>query len=179
MTTLPRPEQNDPDAVVTALEVGASMWARGEHAEAVKWLRKAVDEAFDAGLDARAVELSKLVAAIAAVPASTRPAAVSQSPEAVVPMAGDDSQSRLTMPSEFPALVSATMRPSGAPARSAGEREPWRVTTAVRVIVVREEGRVVVRPYDGPPTGEACEAVLVGVPDGERLRAWLGDERAT
>lgn len=80
MSDYPEPLEGDPDAVVTALEVGASMWARGEHDEAIKWLRKAVDEAFEAGLDARGLTLSKSAAAMASLvppPPSARPAALS------------------------------------------------------------------------------------------------------
>lgn len=80
MADYPEPLEADPDSVVTALEVGASMWSRGEQAEAMKWLRKAVDEAFEAGLDERGLELSKSAAAIASLvpPApSAKPSATS------------------------------------------------------------------------------------------------------
>jgi hypothetical protein len=86
MSDYPEPLEADPDSVVTALEVGASMWARGEHAEGMKWLRKAVDEAFEAGLDDRGLELSKCAAAIASLvppPPSARPPSPTNAPPAV------------------------------------------------------------------------------------------------
>ncbi|HNS95404.1 MAG TPA: hypothetical protein PLJ27_00220 [Polyangiaceae bacterium] len=62
MAMFPGPRKNDADDVSLALEVAQSQWARGDAVEALKWLKKAVDAAFDAGDDARGVELTKVAA---------------------------------------------------------------------------------------------------------------------
>ena len=74
MVEYPEALDSDSDDVSTALTVGASFWTRGEHDDALKWLRKAADEAFDAGQDDRGLELSKLAAALVSViPPPPRP----------------------------------------------------------------------------------------------------------
>lgn len=59
MAVFPESKGNDPEDVATALDVGRAQFARGDLVDALKWLRKAVDAAFEAGLDGRGVELSK------------------------------------------------------------------------------------------------------------------------
>ena len=80
MADYPQALDSDPDGVSTSLEVGASFWLRGDREEAVKWLRKAVDAAFDEGSDARGLELSKAAAALAtetlSPPSMPKPAAM-------------------------------------------------------------------------------------------------------
>jgi hypothetical protein len=62
MATIPGPRDNDADDVSLALEVAQSQWTRGDYGEALKWLRKAADAAFDADQDQRGMELSKIAA---------------------------------------------------------------------------------------------------------------------
>lgn len=69
MVTFPEPLADENDEIATALEVGAAQWARGERDEAIKWLRKAIDLAFDAGFDDRGLELSKRAAELSSLPA--------------------------------------------------------------------------------------------------------------
>lgn len=66
MATIPGPRDNDADDVSLALEVAQSQWTRGDRAEALKWLRKAVDAAFEADDDKRGMELSKIAAELKA-----------------------------------------------------------------------------------------------------------------
>ncbi len=111
MADYPEPLDADPDSVVTALEVGASMWSRGEQAEAMKWLRKAVDEAFEAGLDERGLELSKSAAAIA----SLVPPAPSAKPSAtttVAPVATITAQPAPSVGTVPPPVVHAPSPPA-------------------------------------------------------------------
>ncbi len=75
MTTFPISLPEDPEAVLVALEVGRAMWERGDRRDAVKWLRQAVDDAFDAGLDARGLDLSKQAAGLASDPSLAPPPA--------------------------------------------------------------------------------------------------------
>jgi hypothetical protein len=62
MAKIPEPRDTDADDVSLALEVAQSQWARGDYGEAIKWLRKAADSAFDAEDDQRGMELSKIAA---------------------------------------------------------------------------------------------------------------------
>ena len=66
MATIPGPRENDAEDVSLALEVAQTQWARGDHTEALKWLRKAADAAFDAEDDKRGIELSKVAAEVTA-----------------------------------------------------------------------------------------------------------------
>lgn len=65
MQTIPQPLDDDCDDVVLALQVAGVRWRNGDQQEAVKWLRRAADAAFDAEQDRRGIELSKLAADLA------------------------------------------------------------------------------------------------------------------
>lgn len=56
---VPEAKPGDPEDVSWALSTAEAMWARGEHAEGVKWIRKAAEAASDAEDDNRALELAK------------------------------------------------------------------------------------------------------------------------
>lgn len=62
MGDIPQSQPNDNDDVSLALDVARARLAAGDHDEAIKWLRKAADAAFDAGDDRRGMELSKAAA---------------------------------------------------------------------------------------------------------------------
>ena len=86
MADYPEALDNDPDGVSTALEVGSTFWLRGDYADAVKWLRKAVDAAFDEGADERGLELSKAAAVLATtVPTTPAPPPPTSVPAPVEP----------------------------------------------------------------------------------------------
>ncbi len=51
MNEIPAPRDNEHEDVTLALEVAQSQFAKGDRDEALKWLRKAADAAFDAGDD--------------------------------------------------------------------------------------------------------------------------------
>lgn len=56
---VPRASPVDPVDVSWALSTAEAMWARGDHLEGIKWLRKAAEAASDAEDDTRALELAK------------------------------------------------------------------------------------------------------------------------
>ncbi|MBE7485720.1 MAG: hypothetical protein HS104_37835 [Polyangiaceae bacterium] len=58
----PAPETGDPEDVAWNLQTGGTMWGRGDHHEAVRWLRRAAEAASDAGSDMRAVALARAAA---------------------------------------------------------------------------------------------------------------------
>jgi hypothetical protein len=87
------------------------MWARGDHHEAVRWLRRAAEAASDAGQDLRAVALAKTAADLTAalqLPPSIPPPAAAPAPPPVAaavapppsrphpPKPRDDTQTEIT-----------------------------------------------------------------------------------
>lgn len=68
MSQFPNSRVDDPDDVADALEVARTQWNRGDRPEALKWLRKAADTAFDQGFDERGLELSKTAADLSSNP---------------------------------------------------------------------------------------------------------------
>ncbi|MFO0739297.1 MAG: hypothetical protein U0270_25600 [Labilithrix sp.] len=62
---VPEPKPEDPEDVSWALSTAEAMWARGDHSEGVKWVRRAAEAAADAENDARFMELSKAAADLA------------------------------------------------------------------------------------------------------------------
>jgi hypothetical protein len=75
MQTFPENDPNDPEPILVLLEVGRAMWARGDTRGAMKWLRQAIDEAFDSGFDERGLDLSKQAATLASDPSILPPRA--------------------------------------------------------------------------------------------------------
>lgn len=108
MADYPEALESDPDGVSTALEVGSTFWLRGDHADAVKWLRKAVDAAFDEGADERGLELSKVAAVLATtVPTTPAPPPPTSVPEPVEPA---------PMPEPVAAVIAPAPEPAAPPA---------------------------------------------------------------
>src|SRR5688500_8312016 len=63
-TNIPPPLDDDADDVVWALQTAAVQWRRGAKADAVVWLRRAVDAAIQAGKPKRAIELNAMIASV-------------------------------------------------------------------------------------------------------------------
>src|SRR5262245_36454255 len=59
---VPEPKPEDPEDVSWALSTAEAMWARGDHAEGIKWVRRAAEAASEADNDGRALELAKAAA---------------------------------------------------------------------------------------------------------------------
>lgn len=68
MGDIPQTRDSDHEDVSLALQVARSQLSKGDLAEAVKWLRKAADSAFDNDDDRRGIELSKAAAELQATP---------------------------------------------------------------------------------------------------------------
>jgi hypothetical protein len=62
---IPAPHDDDDDDVAWALQTAAIQWQRGGKADAVVWLRRAVDAAIAAGNPARTKELTRLATDVA------------------------------------------------------------------------------------------------------------------
>lgn len=59
---IPEPSDNDPDSVATALETAALLVAKGELAEALRWVRRGAESASETGHDVRALALARAAA---------------------------------------------------------------------------------------------------------------------
>ena len=59
---VPDAKPDDPEDVSWALSTAEAMWARGDHSEGIKWVRRAAEAASEAEKDMRAVELAKAAA---------------------------------------------------------------------------------------------------------------------
>jgi hypothetical protein len=59
---IPTAKKDDDEDVSWALSTAEAMWTRGEHHDAVKWLRRAAEAAAEAQADDRALELAKAAA---------------------------------------------------------------------------------------------------------------------
>jgi CRP-like cAMP-binding protein len=64
-SVIPPPLDDDDDDVAWALQTAAVQWARGSRADAVVWLRRAVDAAIAAGNPRRTKDLTRLAARVA------------------------------------------------------------------------------------------------------------------
>ncbi len=65
---IPKVRDDDPEDVSWALSTAATSFARGDRAEALKWLRRAAEAASEAEHDSRALELAKAAADLSATP---------------------------------------------------------------------------------------------------------------
>jgi hypothetical protein len=62
LLTFPQPLADDSEDVSDALDTGFVLWKAGEHADALRWLRRARDFADEIGNDRRALDLARIAA---------------------------------------------------------------------------------------------------------------------
>lgn len=91
---IPPPRLDDDEDVHWALSTAGALWGRGERTEALKWLRRAAEQASDVNADKRALELFKAAAEMAnqvngasAPPPPAPPAPPTPPPAEVAPRA--------------------------------------------------------------------------------------------
>lgn len=115
--TIPASEPGDPTDVASALEVASELWENGSKSEAIRWLKRAVEAAADAGKDVRSDMLMKAVLDLerstgeaAEVPARASPPAA--------PTAG------AKPPPLPPSVAASASRPPPAPTASVAPRPP-------------------------------------------------------
>jgi len=178
MADYPEALESDPDGVSTALEVGSTFWLRGDYADAVKWLRKAVDAAFDEGADERGLELSKAAALLAttvpttpapppptSVPAPVEPApmpepvaaVIAPAPEPTVPPAVP------SVPAPLPSVPALAVEEPTKPAEPVKPVETSKVTmSGAGLPLPRVTGRPLRTPTPAP-TGPSATRTSQGV----------------
>jgi hypothetical protein len=120
-TQIPPARDDDPEDVSWALSTAATSFARGDRAEALKWLRRAAEAASEAERDTRALELAKAAAELS--PPSVAPPAPSVPPSVVPPPVS--SKGPPPLPSSPPPLPSSPPPlPSSPPARASAPVPP-------------------------------------------------------
>ena len=78
---IPPPRDDDDEDVYLALQTAKALWSRNEREDALRWLRRAAEQASDANADDRALELFKAAADMASrLQAGAAPAAPSTPP---------------------------------------------------------------------------------------------------
>ena len=77
---VPEAKPNDPEDVSWALSTAEAMWARGDHLEGIKWVRKAAEAASDAENDERHLELAKAASELASMIARRSRASLGDGP---------------------------------------------------------------------------------------------------
>lgn len=87
---IPPPRDDDPEDVFWALSTATTLHQRGDRSEALRWLRRAAEQASDQNADARAVELMKaaadLSATLGSAPAPSAVAAPAARPSTPPPL---------------------------------------------------------------------------------------------
>ncbi len=96
---IPAPQADDSEDVSWALSTATALLARGESTEALRWLRRAAENASEAGSDDRALELFKCAADMASKIAAV-PSLPPQPPVRTIPQAPPGSLEQPTEPTK-------------------------------------------------------------------------------
>ena len=108
---VPEARPNDPEDVSWALSTAEAMWARGDHLEGIKWVRKAAEAASEVEDDERALELAKAASELATIVARRSLASINE---------GAAPKSRAPgLPGGTPELFTMTPPTSGQPVSAA------------------------------------------------------------
>jgi len=145
MLRVPASEDGDAGDVAVALEVAGALWKKGDHAEALRWVRRAAEAANESGDAARSANLAQAAQALEAArraDAETPPAPISSG-------AADDGE-----PASGPR---AAQRPEGDSGGAPAVPSPGDPAEGVRVRVsvrtsMRDPGLLLARRL---PEGEA------------------------
>jgi hypothetical protein len=82
---VPATKKDDIEDVAWALQTAEAMWSRGDHGDALKWIRRAAEAASEAEADDRALELAKAAADVASLLAD-RPTTLAPPPPSGAPI---------------------------------------------------------------------------------------------
>src|SRR5260221_8741499 len=111
--TVPEPKPDDPEDVSWALSTAEAMWARGDHLEGIKWVRRAAEAASEAENDSRALELAKVAADLAGLIA--RRSKLDASDAALPPAPISSSPSKRAISNQPPSNAPSTARSASGP----------------------------------------------------------------
>lgn len=123
---IPPPHDDDDEDVHWALSTATALWERGEREEALRWLRRAAEQASDANADLRALELFKAAAEVAQTIATSDAAPQAASAPPPPERGGASASSPPRAPSVRAPAGSAPPSPSSArpPPRDPGALRP-------------------------------------------------------
>jgi hypothetical protein len=119
---VPEAKPEDPEDVSWALSTAEAMWARGDHLEGIKWVRKAAEAASDAEQDERHLELAKAASELASLIARRSRASLGDhgAPSPAVATANAPTTARSSaLPPPAP-LPSSSAAPPPAPSSASG-----------------------------------------------------------
>ena len=172
---VPEAKPDDPEDVSWALSTAEAMWARGDHLEGIKWVRKAAEAASDAENDERHLELAKAASELASLVARRSRASLGEGPgyaggappEAPrgTPMSAPPTARSSALPP--PAPSSASRPPPGAKSSPPGSRSvppgplplPSRASSPPRASVAP---RAAPRPISPLATSDARQGPQAG-----------------
>ena len=118
---VPAAKKDDIEDVAWALQTAAATWSRGDHHDALKWIRRAAEAASEAEKDDRALELAKAAADVASLMAD-RPTAIAPPP--VVRADPATPSPRSSRGSREGALPPSPLRPRRAARQGGGPTPP-------------------------------------------------------
>ncbi len=104
---VPVSKKDDLEDVAWALQTAEATWSRGEHADALKWIRRAAEAASEAEADDRALELAKAAADVASLLAERTAVTLQGSATPAAPQVAP----RITTTSSAPAAPHAPALP--------------------------------------------------------------------
>jgi len=164
---IPSPRPDDDEDVHWALSTASALWARGDGAESIKWLRRAAETASDQNRDQRSLELFKAAADATSIiqrpampaplPVPPPPAPLPQAPSPPMrPPVGPTGTLSMQLPLAPQSPPPPPVRPSApAPAPSPSARAPLPQRPAAQPST-----------SGGPPAGTARAAGQAAVPRG-------------
>ncbi|HEY4015519.1 MAG TPA: hypothetical protein VGM06_19380 [Polyangiaceae bacterium] len=144
MLRMPAGAAGDSSDVAVALEVAGALWEKGDHDEGLRWLKRAIEAASEAGDAARAAALVKASSELEA--SLTRDASAKSVPATAPPI-----------PSEAPVIPGASRPPAvphmphlaAVPIATAAHPQAWGRDVRMRVSVrtsARDPALMVLRP---------------------------------
>jgi hypothetical protein len=114
----PPPEDDDPEEVSDKLAIASALWARGEHGDAVGWVRRAAESASDAERDDRALALAKAASGLSDAMSQHPPPAAPQPAPAPALAPAPATSSTAVSSDAAPQVSAAPSRPSALPSRT-------------------------------------------------------------
>jgi len=118
---VPEAKPDDPEDVSWALSTAEAMWARGDHMEGIKWVRRAAEAASEAENDRRSLELAKAAADLAGLIARRSKI---ESDAALPPAPASSSPSKRAISNQPPSNAPSTARSAAPPAPSPKSMPP-------------------------------------------------------
>jgi hypothetical protein len=164
--TLPEPSPEDDEDVVWGLSTARTLWARGERADAIVWLRRAAEAATAAGQDFRASQLGICASELEdAITASATPPAEAPTKSDAEPETEVDVERELTPPAPpAPSKAAPTAPPLVSAPKAASSAPPSVAPAAPRARPMSPWAQTLASPPSIPTTAAPAPSVVVQAP---------------